>query len=55
MKYEVPIPPIEVQIEIVRILNIFTKLTNDLTKELTLRKRQYEYYMDKLLTFERAK
>ena len=48
-KFLVPIPPLEVQEEIVRILDNFTKLT----AELTARKKQYEYYRDKLLTFKK--
>lgn len=46
----VPLPPIEVQREIVRILDNFTELTAELTAELSARKKQYEYYRDKLLT-----
>ena len=46
-QYEIPIPPIEVQREIVRILDNFTELT----AELTARKKQYEHYRDNLLTF----
>lgn len=45
---EIPLPPIEVQTEIVRILDKFTSLE----AELDCRKRQYEYYRDKLLSFE---
>ena len=45
-------PPLPVQAEIVRILDTFTELISELTKELQLRKKQYEYYRDKLLTFE---
>ncbi|TVL60041.1 type I restriction endonuclease subunit S [Brachyspira hyodysenteriae] len=47
----IPLPPIEVQKEIVRILDAFTEYQNCLNEELTLRKKQYEYYRDKLLTF----
>ena len=47
----IPIPPIEVQKEIVRILDTFTKYQDLLNRELELRKKQYEYYRDKLLTF----
>ncbi len=43
-----PIPPLDIQNEIVRILDNFTELT----AELTARKKQYTYYRDKLLTFE---
>lgn len=46
-KVKIPVPPIEVQREIVRILDNFTELT----AELTARKKQYEYYRDHLLSF----
>ena len=45
------IPSIEVQKEIVRILDSFTALTTELTAELNARKKQYEFYRDKLLSF----
>ena len=48
-KIEIPVPPLEVQREIVRILDYFTLLTAELTAELTARKKQYEYYRDELL------
>ena len=51
-KVQIFVPPLPVQREIVRILDTFTELTKELTKELTLRKKQYEYYRDRLLTFE---
>ena len=51
-KFEIPLPPIEVQTEIVRILDKFTELEAELEAELDCRKRQYEYYRDKLLSFE---
>ncbi len=44
-----PVPPLEVQVEIVRILDTFTNYTAKLTAELAARKQQYEYYRDKLL------
>ena len=54
-KIPIPIPPLSVQKEIVRILDAFTahtaKLTAELTAELTERQKQYNYYRDKLLTF----
>lgn len=50
-KLLIPLPPLPVQEEIVRILDTFTELTAELTTELTLRKKQYEYYREKLLTF----
>ena len=48
----ISIPPIEVQNEIVRILDNFTELIAELTAELTARRKQYEYYRDKLLSFK---
>ena len=54
-KFRIPLPPMPIQVEIVRILDNFTELTAELTAELsaelTARKKQYEYYRDKLLTF----
>lgn len=53
--FVIPVPPLPVQREIVRILDNFTeltvKLTVELDAELTARKQQYAYYRDKLLTF----
>lgn len=51
-KIIIPLPPLLVQQEIVRVLDNFTKLTAELTKELTLRKKQYEHYRDMLLSFD---
>lgn len=51
-KIEIPIPPLHVQREIVRILDNFTELTAELTAELFARKKQYNYYRDQLLSFE---
>ena len=48
----IPIPHIAVQDEIVRILDKFTELEKELEKELELRRKQYEWYRDKLLTFD---
>ena len=57
--FTIPIPcpenpkkSLEIQSEIVRILDAFTALTSELTSELTTRKKQYNYYRDKLLSFE---
>lgn len=50
-KVIIPLPPLPVQEEIVRILDKFTELTAELTLELTARKQQYEYYKRSLLTF----
>ena len=56
-KYPIPIPPLEAQQKIVSILDRFDALCNDLTQglpaEIAARKKQYEYYRDKLLTFRR--
>lgn len=48
--YKLPVPPLEVQREIVRILDNFTFLSTELAAELAARQKQYEYYRDKLLT-----
>ena len=53
-KVQLPVPPLEVQREIVRILDSFTLLTAELTAELTARKSQYEFYRRKLLTFDES-
>jgi len=50
-KFRIPIPPIEVQEEIVEILDTFTELIAELTAEIALRQKQYEFYREKLLTF----
>ena len=50
--FRFPVPPLEVQREIVRILDCFTLLTAELTAELTARKKQYEFYRDFLLSFD---
>ena len=47
----IPLPPLPVQREIVRILDNFTELTAELTAELAARRKQYEHYRDELLTF----
>jgi type I restriction enzyme specificity protein hsdS len=50
-RVKIPVPPPEIQREIVHILDNFTALTAELTAELTARKQQYEYYRDSLLSF----
>ncbi|MCQ3219328.1 restriction endonuclease subunit S [Salmonella enterica subsp. enterica serovar Indiana] len=57
--FKVPIPSpdnpeksLAIQSEIVRILDTFTALTAELTAELTARKKQYNYYRDRLLSFD---
>ena len=49
---KIPIPPLHIQAEIVRILDAFTELTTELTNELNARKKQYNYYRNQLLSFE---
>jgi type I restriction enzyme S subunit len=58
-QFQIPIPcpnnpkkSLEIQAEIVRILDAFTAMTAELTAELNLRKKQYNYYRDRLLSFE---
>ena len=58
-KFLVPIPcpdnpkkSLAIQAEIVRILDAFTAMTAELTAELNMRKKQYNYYRDQLLSFE---
>ena len=57
-KMIIPVPPLEIQNEIVKLLDDFTKLTAELTEqlmtELTLRKKQYNFYRDSLLNFVRV-
>ncbi|MDW0616817.1 restriction endonuclease subunit S [Mannheimia haemolytica] len=47
----IPIPPLEIQQKIVKILDKFTELEATLEAELALRKKQYQYYRETLLTF----
>ena len=47
-KIKIPVPPLEVQQEIVRILDQFTQLTAELTAELTARKKQFSFYQTML-------
>ena len=60
-KIPIPIPcpdnpdrSLAIQAEIVQILDAFTALTAELTAELSDRKKQYNYYRDRLLTFEKS-
>lgn len=52
-KFEIPIPPLPVQTEIVKILDALAALSSELTSELILRWKQYEYYREKLLSEEK--
>ncbi len=58
-KITIPIPPLEIQQEIVKVLDQFLALTTDLLAgipaEIKARKKQYEYYREKLLTFKSLK
>ena len=47
-----PEKSLAIQAEIVRILDAFTAMTAELTAELNMRKKQYNYYRDQLLSFE---
>jgi len=51
-RIRIPVPPLPIQQEIVRILDQFTEVEAQLEAELAARKKQYEYYRDLLLTFE---
>ena len=56
--FRIPIPPLHDQERVVTILDKFDALVNDLSiglpAELAARRKQYEYYRDRLLTFEEA-
>ena len=54
VEVKVPVPPLEVQCEIVHILDKFTLLTAELTAELTARRKQYEYYRNYILNNVKA-
>ena len=51
LELQIPLPALPVQREIVRILDSFTLYSAELTAELTARRKQYEFYRDKLLNF----
>lgn len=57
--YKIPVPPVEEQEKIVSILNRFDRLCNDISEglpvEIEARRKQYEYYRDKLLAFKEEK
>jgi len=50
LNISIPLPPLPIQEEIVKILDTFTELEAELQAELEARKKQYEYYRNKLLT-----
>ncbi len=52
LSLKIPLPPLSVQKEIVKILDSFSELEAELEAELESRKKQYEYYRGKLLTFK---
>lgn len=56
-KIKIPLPSLEEQRRIVNILDKFDTLTNSITeglpKEIELRRKQYEYYREKLLSFNK--
>lgn len=54
-KVRIPVPPLEVQCEIVHILDDFTLLSAELSAELKARQKQYEYYRDILVNKEKNK
>ncbi|MFI3225320.1 restriction endonuclease subunit S [Streptococcus suis] len=51
-KMPLPLPPLKIQEEIVQILDKFTEYVTELTAELTLRQKQYNYFRDYLLNFD---
>ena len=51
-KLKIPLPPMKVQEEVVRVLDLFNELETELRAELDARKIQYEYYRNQLLTFK---
>lgn len=50
--YEIPIPSLAIQQSIVEKLDAFESLISSLKEEIALRQKQYEYYREKLLTFD---
>lgn len=51
---EIPVPPLEVQRKIVEVLDNFTQLEAQLEAELAARRKQYEYYRNTLLSFDKV-
>ena len=52
-KIQIPLPPLSIQQQIVDILDTFESMIANIKEEIELRQKQYEYYREKLLTFER--
>ena len=52
-EYKIPVPSLTRQQEIVDILDTFESMITNIKEEIELRQKQYEYYREKLLTFER--
>lgn len=50
----IPLPPLSIQEEIVSVLDKFSELIEKTDEEIALRQKQYEYYREKLLTFEKG-
>ena len=48
-KFEIPLPPLNIQKEIVSILDSFTSLIGKMKQEVEMRKKQMEYYREKLM------
>ena len=53
-KIEIPLPTLSIQEEIVSVLDKFSELIEKTDEEIALRQKQYEYYREKLLTFEKG-
>lgn len=57
-KLQLPVPPLDVQERLVYVLDNFDAICSDLNiglpAEINARQKQYEYYRDKLLTFQKA-
>lgn len=51
---EIPLPSLSIQEEIVSVLDKFSELIEKTDEEIALRQKQYEYYREKLLTFEKG-
>lgn len=53
--FEIPLPPLSIQEEIVSVLDKFSELIEKTDEEIALRQKQYEYYREKLLTLDGVK